>query len=289
VTLAAHSGQPLWLRIIRFPIIRLVVLGPIIFFMMLVNNGFMATYKGSPPVAIGITVCMALAAIAVYFAYGRIVEGREVTELSTPKMGREWAAGAIIGTGLIASCFAILGVLGMYRVEGLNPVSFMAPGVAMALSAATFEELFFRGVLLKSIEDLAGSWIALVVASTIFGATHLMNPEGTIVGAIYVGLEGGLLLAAGYLFTRRLWLAMGMHMAWNYVQSGVFSGVVSGSVFDPGLFKATFQGPDLLTGGRFGVESSIIALAVCTAAGIVLAIMAHRRGHILPPPGRTAA
>lgn len=284
MTVATHTGQPLWLRILRFPLTRLLVLGPVIFYLMMVNNGFMDTYKGTPLVAIGITVGMGLVAIALYFAYGRIVEGRAVTELSTPQLGREWASGAIIGTGLIASCFGVLMVLGMYRIEGLNPVSYMLPGVAMALSAATFEELFFRGVVLKSIEDLAGSWIALVVASAIFGATHLLNPEGTLEGAIYVGIEGGLLLAAGYLLTRRLWLAMGMHMAWNYVQSAVFSGVVSGGVFDPGLIKAKFEGPDLLTGGSFGVESSILALLICTTGGIVLVVMAQRRGHMLPPP-----
>lgn len=288
MTIATHSSQPIWLRILRSPWVRLVVLGAILFSMMMVNNGFMATYKATPLVAIGITIGMGLAAIIIYIAYGRFVEGREVTELSTPKMGREWATGAMIGTGLIATCFLLLTLLGMYHVEGLNPVSYMLPAVAMALSAATFEELFFRGVVLKSIEDLAGSWVALVLASAIFGSTHLLNPEGTIVGALYVGIEGGLLLAAGYLLTRRLWLAIGMHMGWNYVQSAVFSGVVSGGVFDEGLFKAKFEGPDLLTGGSFGVESSILALVVCTTAGVVLAIMAQRRGHILPPPGRAA-
>jgi hypothetical protein len=68
------------------------------------------------------------------------------------------------------------------------------------------------------------------------------------------------------------------------VQSAVFSGVVSGGVFDPGLIKAKFEGPDLLTGGSFGVESSILALLICTTGGIVLVIMAQRRGHMLPPP-----
>ena len=64
----------------------------------------------------------------------------------------------------------------------------------------------------------------------------------------------------------------------------MFSGVVSGGVSDPGLIKATFDGPDLLTGGSFGLESSILALVVCTGAGIIMALLAHRRGHFLPPP-----
>ena len=281
---AGHTTQPLWLRIVRSPLVRLLVLGPLLFSMMMQNNSFLETFKDRPLIAIGTTVCMALAALIIYYAYGRIIEGREVTELSTPGMGREWATGLLIGATLISGCVLILLGLGMYRIEGLNPASFLIPAVAMAISSGTFEELFFRGVLFKSVEDMAGSWIALIVSSLVFGFVHLLNPEGTIVGAIYISIEAGLLLAAAYLLTRRLWLAMGVHMAWNYTLSAVFSGVVSGGVSDPGLIRAVFDGPDLLTGGSFGLESSILALVVCTGAGIIMAVLAHRRGHFLPPP-----
>jgi uncharacterized protein len=274
----------MWLRVIRFPLVRMLVLGPIIFVMMMQNNTFMATYHDRPLLEIALTIVMGLAAIAVYYAYGRFVEGREVTELSTPGMFGEWTIGALIGGGLITACVLVMFVLGMYHVEGLNPVSFMIPAIAMALSSGTFEELFFRGVLFKSVEDLAGSWIAIVISSLVFGFVHLLNPAGTIVGAIYISIEAGLLLAAVYLLTRRLWIGMGVHMMWNYTQSAIFSSAVSGSDSDPGLLKAAFTGPDLLTGGSFGIESSIFALLFCTGAGIVMIILAMRRGHLLPPP-----
>jgi hypothetical protein len=54
-------------------------------------------------------------------------------------------------------------------------------------------------------------------------------------------------------------------------------------VADPGLLKATIEGPDFLTGGSFGMEESIFALIYCTTAGVILLIIAIRRGHILPP------
>ena len=281
---AGQSTQPLWLRILRSPLVRLIVLGPVLFLMLMKNNEFMSIFKDRPLITIGITVCMALAALAVYYAYGRIIERREVTELSTPGMGREWATGALIGAGLITGCVLILLGLGLYRIEGLNPASFLIPALAMAISAGTFEELFFRGVLFKSVEDMAGSWIALIVSSLVFGFVHLLNPAGTIVGAVYISIEAGLLLAAAYLLTRRLWLAMGVHMAWNYTLSAIYSGIVSGGVSDPGLIRGVFEGPQLLTGGSFGVESSGFALVLCTGAGIVMAVLAHRRGHFLPPP-----
>jgi membrane protease YdiL (CAAX protease family) len=131
---------------------------------------------------------------------------------------------------------------------------------------------------------LAGTWISLAVSSAVFGFVHLINPAGTITGAIYISIEAGLLLAAAYMLTRRLWLSIGFHMAWNYTQSAIFSGIVSGAVSDPGLIRSNIKGPDVLTGGSFGLESSVIAFALCTATGVVFLIVAVRRGNVVAPP-----
>ncbi len=72
-------------------------------------------------------------------------------------------------------------------------------------------------------------------------------------------------------------------MAWNYTQSAIFSGIVSGTAGQQGLIRSTVKGPDWLTGGSFGVESSVLALVVCTTTGIVILVMAVRRGKIVPP------
>ncbi|HAC90244.1 MAG TPA: CPBP family intramembrane metalloprotease, partial [Planctomycetaceae bacterium] len=155
--------------------------------------------------------------------------------------------------------------------------------IAMALSSGVFEELLFRGVLFRSVETWFGSWAALVVSSLVFGLTHLINPHGTLEGALFISIEAGILLAAAFMLTRRLWLSMGFHIAWNYTQSAIFSGVVSGNEATQGLIRSTIKGPDLLTGGGFGVESSVLALLLCTSTGIVMLVMATKRGKIEPP------
>lgn len=216
-------------------------------------------------------------------AWGRFIERRAVTELSTPGLGREWAIGAVLGAALYTACAAILMLLGLYTVEGLNPWLFLLPNLAMAIKSGIFEELIFRGVLFRSTEAMLGSWAGILVSSLAFGLIHLTNPAATIGGALYICIEAGLLLSAAFLVTRRLWICMGFHMAWNYFQSAVFSGVVSGAVSDPGLLRATLEGPDLLTGGSFGMEQSVVALVLCTTTGVVLLLTAIRSGHLLPP------
>lgn len=284
MTAHATPTPALWLRILRHPLTRLVLLGAALFLMMAISGGFMERFKGDTLTSIAVVMGMVAAAIAVYVAYARLIEGRSPTELSLSGAGRELALGLLVGAGLYTASVLILMVLGIYRIEGFNPWTFLIPALVLALHSGFFEELLFRGVLFRSVEDMFGSWISLVVSSAVFGLMHLINPTATLTGAIFISIEAGLLLAAAYMLTRRLWLSIGFHMAWNYTQSAVFSGIVSGGVSDPGLIRPIIRGPDLLTGGNFGLESSVIAFALCTATGIVLLVMAVRRGKIVPPP-----
>lgn len=277
------TGPALWLRILQFPLVRLLLLGAPLFYMMAVNNGFMEKYAATPALAIAVTIAMAGLGLAYYVGFVRLIERRPVSELTLPQLPRELGIGLLVGAGLYTGSVLVLMVLGVYRIEGLNPISFMIPAIALALSSGVFEELVFRGALFRIVEDWLGSWISLVVSSFAFGFMHMLNPAATLTGALFISIEAGLLLAAAYMVTRRLWMSMGFHMAWNYTQSAVFSGIVSGGVSEPGLIKPIINGPDFLTGGSFGLEASVVAFVFCTGAGVVLLVMAVRRGNIVPP------
>jgi len=285
-----HNPSPgLARRILCSPPARVLVPGFILLLMMGLNGDVMASYADEPLKAIQHIMALAIAGLAVYIGYGRLVEQRDVSELSVPGMGRELGAGLAIGAGLYAACELVLMALGIYRITGLNSWRFMVPAVAMALSSGVFEELLFRGVLFRSVETWFGSWAALVVSSLVFGLSHLINPEGTLEGALFIAVEAGVLLAAAYMLTRRLWLSIGFHIAWNYIQSAIFSSIVSGNEAAQGLIRSTVNGPDYLTGGNFGVESSVLSLLLCTTTGIVLVVMAVKRGKIVPPAWRRPA
>lgn len=270
-------------RIIGSPLGRILLLGYILLLMMSLNSDVMTSYGGQPVKSIQHIVALAIAGLAVYWGYANFIEKRSVSELALPGMGRELGIGLLAGAGLYAVCELILMALGIYRVNGLNPLSFMLPSIAMALSSGVFEELLFRGVVYRSVETWFGSWAALVVSSLVFGLTHLMNPQGTLVGSLFIAVEAGILLAGAFMLTGRLWLGIGFHVAWNYTQSAIFSSIVSGNEATQGLIRATVNGPTYLTGGSFGVESSLVALVLCTTTGIVMVVMAVKRGKIVPP------
>jgi uncharacterized protein len=107
--------------------------------------------------------------------------------------------------------------------------------------------------------------------------------SSTIKGVLFIAMGAGVVLAAAYMLTGRLWMSMGFHMAWNYTQAAVFPVHVSGSGTSEALVKASISGPDLLTGGVYGLESSIVSLAVLTATGVILLVLAVRRGKVVRP------
>ncbi|WP_439491063.1 lysostaphin resistance A-like protein [Blastomonas fulva] len=279
----SSGTTPLWLRIAQLAPIRLAVLGLLLLGCLAFSNTFLEQNKAVPLQAIMAVAGMVALAMWIYVGFARYVEQREPADLALGPMPRELGLGLVLGTALYTCSVLILMAIGVMRIEGVNPPVFMLPAIAMALSSGFLEELLFRGALFRIVEQWLGSWISVFVSSVVFGVVHLMNPAATITGAIFISVEAGVLLAAAYMLTRRLWLGIGFHISWNYTQSAVFSGVVSGSVADPGLFKTVMTGPDLLTGGSFGLEASLIACLLCTTAGTILVMRAVRRGQVMQP------
>ena len=159
------------------------------------------------------------------------------------------------------------------------------PALAAPIVAAVTEEILMRAILFRILEEATGSVIALVVSAVVFGALHGWNPGATVTNTMAIALEAGVLLAAVYMVSRRLWMPIGLHLAWNYAEGGVFGANVSGA-HAPGFFLSHFSGPELLSGGAFGPEASVVAVAVCLVGGVSFLVVAKRWGHVVAPRWR---
>jgi uncharacterized protein len=274
---------PIWLRILQFPPIRLLLLGVPLFYCLGFSNAFLQQNKGMALITVISSAGMIGLAMWVYVGVARFIERRPPSDLALNPGLRELGIGLLVGSGLYTAGVLVLMALGYARIDGMNPATIMLPAIAMALSSGFLEELLFRGALFRIVEEWLGSWASVVISSAVFGFVHLLNPEATMTGAIFISIEAGLLLAAAYMLTRRLWLGIGFHISWNYTQSAVFGGVVSGGVAEPGLFKTVITGPDLITGGSFGLEASLIPCLLATSTGVFLAVKAVQAGHVVLP------
>lgn len=230
------------------------------------------------------TVTVAGAAHVAYLGYVRFVEQRPAVELSWADAPRELGQGALVGLGLLTGTVAALAAIGFYRVEAVNAWTVLIPAFAVAVQAAYIEELLFRGVLLRILDESLGTGLALAISAALFGIVHLGTPNATLYTALAVSLEAGLLLGAAYVLTRRLWLPIGIHFAWNFLQAGVFGGTRTAEALGVrSLLDARVTGPDLLSGGGSGLDGSVFAVTLCLGVAVALLVLAHRRGHFKPP------
>jgi uncharacterized protein len=225
---------------------------------------------------------LAVIIVGAYRTYVKLVERRVVTELSRAGAIRELCAGLLLGALLLSLTIGGLAALGVYRITGTNGWTAMLATLPAFILAAVLEEVVMRGVVFRILEQWLGSWSALAISAALFGLLHLLNPGVTLLNAGAVMLEAGILFAAAYMLTRRLWLCIGVHFAWNFTQGGVFSAAVSGGATN-GLLQSKLVGPVWLTGGAFGAEASVVAFVLCVAAGLLLLLASRRRGHVIRP------
>ena len=279
----AAGSSSTWARLRTNPVIRLVlgtlfmlaavIVAQIVAFVLPGRAAFLSDLSAAVIVVAIITLA--------YIAFVRLVEKRPVMELSLTGAATEIGAGLLLGAVLIGITVGVMGMLGYYRVEGIHSALLLVLALPVMISSAYIEEILFRGTLLRLLEEWLGTWIALSLSALLFGAVHLMNPHATLWSAIAIAIEAGLLLGGAFILTRRLWLAIGIHFAWNYVQGSVLGVAVSGNQFG-GLLDVSLSGPTLISGGSFGAEASIIAVAVCSLASAVLIRKAYQKGHIEP-------
>jgi CAAX protease family protein len=207
--------------------------------------------------------------LGFYWALTRFLDGRPLGSVGFAFHSR-WKTE--LATGLIAGTIMILAVAGAESLLGVARFS-LAPGPAgrtlaagtllflMLMAAAAEEELIFRGYPFQRLVEVAGQVVAVFVVSAMFGAAHLWNPFQNWISTINTALVG-VLLAICYLRTRALWLPLGIHFAWNFVQGYVLGLPVSGMAFPHGILQAKIYGPFWLSGGAYGPEGSILCLGV---------------------------
>jgi membrane protease YdiL (CAAX protease family) len=286
-TTAPPARPNLALRILRFPI-TLIILEAIVFILIggVLEAPSVSKKVGLTPVGFFLFVVAGSAVlILVWKALRRWLEGERDREFTLPGAGKELGSGLLAGALLFSLMTGLVALLGGLDVVGTRPFARTQfwEWAALGVASGIFEETLFRGVLLRQLERLVGTWWALAATSVLFGAVHMLNPDATWTGAISIMIEAGILLGGAYLYTRRLWLAAGMHASWNFTQAWVFSIPVSGTGQTVGILVTRRTGPERLTGGDFGLEASLAAVFVATVAGLWLLWKAHRKGTFVAP------
>ena len=281
-----------WTTLWRFPLMRIAAFAVVLLafyaaFALIIEriDRFDYRYWAAPLAALSALAVMGRLERLTLSAYG----------FSKPsKAVREILIGFLVGGATMSLIVGIMASRGWYHGH-LMPLTDTLIGslgntLAIFFGLAIFEEAVYRGYFFQTLERRWGADIAFAVTMVTFGLMHLtINVPGAsislkIIGALSIAVEAGILFAAAYLLTRRLWLPIGIHCAWNFFEGPVYGTPVTGNNIGETLFNGHITGPAWATGGGFGPEASIPALLVGTVLGLVLLWLAQRRRHRHPKP-----
>jgi membrane protease YdiL (CAAX protease family) len=241
-----------------------------------------------------------LAVVGIFTAIlvGKVMERRPLAEVGLGRRGllRNTLQGFGLGTGmfLLLIIFLLIAVFLLGLTPGAtdsasndDPGGLLSQAVGQAGGVlgylgltlvfagcvAVYEEIIFRGLLFRVVEEELGSWLALAISSFVSGIAHLGGPEHQSLLSVAPQVAAGLALAAAYMLTRRLWLSIAIHWAWDFVVLAITGGLLTYS--DASSKTGTSDLPDATT----LIVGSMPGLVVA----IVLLVLAIRRRRIRAP------
>jgi uncharacterized protein len=214
-----EAEAPPWLRAADFPLIALAL--AMLLYAVATRLGHFVSLLvpplGQPADA---AVHMAIMLAFLLPVYKLVISRLGETPRDDLRMARalpELGKGIAAGAALFFLVAAIAAAAGVYRITGRGgAANIVLPLISASMMPAIMEELLFRGILFRWLEDFSGSWATLIVTSALFGLAHSQNPGATLFSTFAIAVEGGLLLGGSYMLTRSLWMPIGLHAAWNF-------------------------------------------------------------------------
>ena len=214
----------------------------------------------------------------------------KISKLSTEQLGfskdnivASYFKGSLFGTLQILFVFSIilgLEAVEVYYVANIPMILFIKIFIFFIFQGL-FEELLFRGYLMPVFSKVIGIKFTIILLSFLFTCIHLLNPNLSMIGLTNVFLAG-VTFSLIYYYTGNIWLVGAMHTFWNFILGFIVGSQVSGiPTFYSILFSLPVEGKDLISGGEFGFEASIVEtiLELAISLFVIYLIKKEKKGE----------
>ena len=194
--------------------------------------------------------------------------------------GKDLLAGLGVAVLLYAVGFGTSLLMGTVEIASVQWVPRDLLGTLLFfLLVAVTEEVMLRGFVLgRMLSAGMNRFVALFLSSALFSAMHLFNPNFALLPFVNI-LLAGCLLGASFLYTRNLCFPVVLHWFWNWLQGPVLGYEVSGMDSGETLLTLRLTGSDLLTGGSFGFEGSLLCTVLLVGGTLAIVAYYERRGR----------
>lgn len=219
----------------------------------------------------------------------KLIERKKLSEMGVTKHIGGWLIGALIGVGLLAVCVAAIALTGSIRFDGL----FTDPDVLMIvlmlggfIIQGAAEEFLCRGLVLCSLRDRVPLPVAVAASTLAFIYPHWSTLREFEPQYVFSGLLCLVVISCVFSFltlkTKSIWAACGLHSVWNFCLSCILGLNLSGSEgASASVINMRAEGENLLNGGMYGIEASVVtAVVLAIAAGVIYTIIKKGRGAV---------
>ncbi len=256
-----HSG---WLKSLLF--VPLILISQIIAVIVMSASGFDMSSLGTGKIDLELMIIleytMTFFMIFMLWAFMKYIDKQPLIDIGLQVRGRlkDFNFGLLIGLLIMGfAYFFLLLINEIVFVEIDFDLQKILLSIILFTGVSIFEEIIFRGYVLKNLLESFNPYVALFISSLFFSLIHGANPNVTLLGLSNIFLAG-IFLGASYVFTKNLWFPIALHFSWNFFQA-MFGFKVSG-LDSYSIIKFDIIENNYINGGEFGFESSVLSLII---------------------------
>ena len=142
--------------------------------------------------------------------------------------------------------------------------------IILVLMQGFLEEIVFRGYLMTRLAAKKGKWIGIILSSIFYLVFRMSNPSTSKLDLINIFLISIVMSLLYWYFDNILVIAI-FHAFWNCISGVVFGFNISGIKVSDTIFTVeTISDKQILIGGSYGIEGSIIATVFFAVLGLLV-------------------
>ena len=203
--------KPLWRRIADYPLAALLI-AVAIFVAAYVGGIFIGKFLPPMDKPVGDLARATISITLMWTAYKLIIRHlgeHPRDDLPLDEAPKGLGLGLLFGFLVFTLVVGIAAIADVYNIIGEGGTGALVTAlIGMAIMPGFMEEVLFRGILFRWLEQFGGSWFALALTAGLFGLGHITNPGATPLSSFAIALEAGVLLGGAYMLTRNLWMAI---------------------------------------------------------------------------------
>lgn len=207
-----------------------------------------------------------------------LIEKKKVQVFSFSNPFKSCLFGMIGGIVWLGLAFCILFFTGVFKITKIQTVPMLWLWIFSALLNTIMQELLVRGYLYQMIKAKYHMAAAMIVSTALFTLMHGGAFEAGIIPVLNI-LTMSLLMTFVLEYTQSLVAPILMHFLWNGVGAIILGGVSLAEDY-PHLCTAVFCGNELLSGGVYKMEGSVIVLILNLAFICFVLFLMKRKKNV---------